>query len=76
MSEPVRLYEGLFLLNQQAIASEFAAVVEHVRQVITRGGAELDILRKWDERRLAYPVRRQKRGVYLLDRKTSCRERV
>lgn len=66
MSEPVRLYEGLFLLNQQAIASEFAAVVEHVRQVITRGGAELDVLRKWDERRLAYPVRGQKRGVYLL----------
>lgn len=60
------LYEGLFLLNQQAAASDFAGCVNLMRQVFQRAEAELLVLRKWEERRLAYPIRGQRRGIYLL----------
>ena len=62
---PIRLYEGLFLLAQSATA-DLAAATEAVRNMITRHGGEILILRKWDERKLAYTIRGQKRGLYLI----------
>jgi small subunit ribosomal protein S6 len=62
----VNLYEGLFLLNQQVAANDFAGSVEFVRQVFQRAEAEVIALRKWDERKLAYEIKGQKRGTYLL----------
>ncbi len=62
---PIRLYEGLFLLAQSATA-DLTAATETVRNMITRHGGEIVILRKWDERKLAYPIRGQKRGLYLI----------
>ncbi len=59
------LYEGLFLISQSA-ASDLNAATEHLRQILTRGEAEIIVLRKWDERRLAYPIKGQKRGTYLI----------
>ena len=61
-----RLYEALLLLNQQAVASDFAGCGEHVREVFRRAEAEVEVLRKWDERKLAYEIEGQKRGTYLL----------
>jgi len=61
----IYLYEGLFLLDPAA-CTDFVAAVEHVRTLFTRAGAELLVLRKWDERRLAYEIRKQKRGIFLL----------
>ena len=66
MADITRLYEGLILLNQQAVASDFDGTVEYVRQVISRDGAEIDVLKKWEERKLAYPIDKQKRGTFLL----------
>ena len=63
---PVRLYEGLFLLNQEAVASDFAGCIDFVRNVFERAGAELVVLRKWTEMRLAYEIKGQRRGVFLL----------
>ena len=61
----IRLYEGLFLLSQNATA-DLAAAVEHIRNILTRHEAEILVLRKWDERKLAYPIRGQKRGLFIL----------
>ncbi len=58
-------YEGMFLLSQ-AQAADFTAAVAHVRQLMEKHGATILALRKWDERRLAYEIKKQKRGVYLL----------
>ncbi|MCX5659994.1 MAG: 30S ribosomal protein S6 [Planctomycetota bacterium] len=62
----VALYEGLFLLNQHSVAADFGATVEFMREVFRRAEAEVIVLRKWEERKLAYEIRGQKRGVYLL----------
>lgn len=62
----VNLYEGMFLLNQQHASADFAATVEFVREVFRRAEAEVIALRKWDDRKLAFEVKGQKRAVYLL----------
>jgi len=62
----VNLYEALFLINQQAIASDFAGCIDHVKEVLARAEAEVLVLGKWDERKLAYEIDGQKRGTFLL----------
>ena len=58
-------YEGMFLVGQAA-ATDLNAVTDHLKQILGRAGAELISMRKWDERRLAYEIRKQKRGLYIL----------
>jgi small subunit ribosomal protein S6 len=60
-----RQYEGLFLFPQ-AVTADLEAAAEHVRESITRHGGEIVSLVKWDERKLAYDIRGNKRGVYFL----------
>ncbi len=60
------LYEGMFLMNQQAIAGDLAGAIAFIQGILERAGAEIVSLGKWDERRLAYPIRGQKRGTYLI----------
>jgi small subunit ribosomal protein S6 len=55
----------MFLISQ-AEAADLAGVVEHIESLFARNGAERLAMRKWDERRLAYEIDKQKRGVYLL----------
>ncbi|MEN0020437.1 MAG: 30S ribosomal protein S6 [Planctomycetota bacterium] len=58
-------YEAMFLIGQ-AEAVDLAGVVDHIVDIITRSGGEIVAMKKWDERRLAYPIEKQRRGVYLL----------
>ncbi len=63
--EKKNIYEGLFLFPQAA-ATNLKAAVEHVEELLSRAGAEVQSFRKWDERRLAYEIKGNKRGVYFL----------
>jgi len=64
-SSTTRQYEGLFLFPQ-AVTADLEAAAEHVRESITRHGGEVVSLVKWDERKLAFDIRGNKRGVYFL----------
>ncbi len=61
----IRQYEGMFLFPQ-AVTADLAAASDHVRESITRHGGEIVSLVKWDERRLAFDIKSNKRGVYFL----------
>jgi small subunit ribosomal protein S6 len=61
----VHLYEGLFIISQ-AGGSDPAAALAQVSELLARIEAEVVLLQKWDDRRLAYPIRGQKRGLYVL----------
>ena len=66
MSEQrVSLYEGMFLFPQSASA-DFEGVIDHVNEILNRADAEIVAMRKWDERRLAYDIKGNKRGLYIL----------
>lgn len=58
-------YEVMFLISQ-AEANDFGGVIDHINTLFERAGAEVIAMQKWDERRLAYEIDKQKRGVYIL----------
>ncbi len=59
------LYEGMFLISQ-ATAADLKGAISHIDEVLHRGHATVLAMRKWDERRLAYEIAGQKRGMYIL----------
>lgn len=58
-------YEALFLFGASA-GTEVDHTLAAVRALIEKHGGSLLHLRKWDERKLAYEVKKQKRGLYVL----------
>jgi len=64
---PVRTYpyEAMFLIGQAA-AANLPDVIDHIKEIFNRAGAELIAMKKWDERRLAFEIKKQKRGLYIL----------
>lgn len=58
-------YEAMFLISQ-AVAADLSGAVAHINELLGRAQAELIAMRKWDERRLAYEIKKQKRGLYIL----------
>lgn len=58
-------YEVMFLASQGS-AAQLGDLIEHLEEIISRANGEFISLRKWDERRLAYEIDKQKRGVYFL----------
>lgn len=65
MQKRTRQYEVMFLISQSA-AAEFNGLIEHINEIFHRAHAEVVAMKKWDERRLAYEMDKQKRGVYIL----------
>jgi small subunit ribosomal protein S6 len=63
--EVKRTYEGMYLISQQ-VAAAFGEAIAHIRETIESAGGEIIAMKKWDERRLAYEIDKQKRGVYIL----------
>jgi small subunit ribosomal protein S6 len=63
--ERISTYEGLFLFPQAAMAN-LGEAAEFIRDVITRSGGTIVSFAKWDDRRLAYEIKGNKRGVYFL----------
>ena len=61
----ISTYEGLFLFPQSAVG-DMQSAVDHVSSILDRAGAEVLALSKWEERRLAYDIKGNKRGVYFL----------
>jgi len=62
----VKLYEAMFLVDSSWAASDWQGVQARIRQILERAGAEIASLKKWDERKLAYKIKGQTRGTYLL----------
>jgi len=62
----LKLYEGMFILNDARCGDDYAGTVNVVHEILTKQGAEIVDSRKWDERKLTYPIRRQQRGVYVI----------
>ena len=60
----IRQYEGMFLVGPSL--SDGDKALEPVKRILDRAAAEVLVCKKWDERKLAFEVARQKRGVYVL----------
>ena len=66
MAERVlQLYEAMFLV-EPGIATDWEAAQGMVQKIMDRAKAQLLVCRLWDERRLAYPIKKQRRAAYIL----------
>jgi small subunit ribosomal protein S6 len=66
MAVHTRQYEAMFLLNAGYASGNWDAAKAEVEHIFHRANAEILHLRKWDERRLAYALKGNKRGTYVL----------
>ena len=64
MSDKLTTYEAMFILPSGQ--ADFEAAAEPVRTVLGRYGAQVLAMKQWDERRLAYEIAAQRRGLYVL----------
>ena len=61
----INAYEGLFLFPQ-AVGGELQFAVDHISEILAKSDAEVISISRWDERRLAYEIKGNKRGIYFL----------
>ncbi|MFW6174349.1 MAG: 30S ribosomal protein S6 [Chloroflexota bacterium] len=62
----MRTYELMWILGSAADADVRQASLDAVSELIGRHGGETDRLEFWGRRTLAYPIRHNKEGSYLL----------
>ena len=59
-------YEGMFLLDSRFFPKGWEEAMELLKSILQKADGKILESGKWDERRLAYEVNKQKRGLYLL----------
>lgn len=61
-----KLYESTFIVNAAFDDAQIDAVIEKVKDVITKNGGEVRDLAKWGRKRFAYPIRKKNNGFYVV----------
>ena len=59
-------YESIFILNPSIDEAESEKINLRMQEVVTANGGEVTKVEKWGKRKLAYTVRKQKKGEYVL----------
>ena len=63
---PANVYECMFLLDTNKVAGDVPTAAGQIKQILERNHAEVLASRPWDERRLSYPIKGHKKGLYYL----------
>ena len=61
-----KLYEGMFLIDSSKAGADWDGIISAISTILEKAGAEIDSIRKWDDRRLAYEIKGKSRGTYIL----------
>ncbi len=61
-----KLYEVMFLIDSAEAAKDWDGIIELATKMLNKIDAQIVSLKKWDERPLAYPIKRCTRGTYIL----------
>jgi small subunit ribosomal protein S6 len=61
-----QLYEGMFLVDVAKASSDWDGVISSLTKILEKAEAEIISIRKWDDRKLAYNIKSQSRGVYII----------
>ena len=60
------VYEGMFILDSNRFGRDHEAVSGQISTMVEKFGGEMLVSRLWEERRLAFPVKGQRKGTYWL----------
>ena len=55
-------YETIFIVKSSLADEEIAKVMEKIKGVVLRGGGEVAVMENWGKKKLAYEVRKEKKG--------------
>jgi small subunit ribosomal protein S6 len=72
----MRIYEELFIVRPDATEEEVEPVIDLVKNVVTAAGGTVDKTEKWGVRKLAYRVKKQAEGQYVLVQFTAAADTV
>ena len=59
------MYEAMFLVDS-GDAAVWGDLTKHLANIFARNGAEIIGITRWDERKLAFTIKKRKRGTYVL----------
>ena len=62
----MKTYEALLLVEPTIAAKEWTRVGEEVDRIVKRHGGSVIQLTRFGERKLAFPVKKNNRGTYVL----------
>jgi small subunit ribosomal protein S6 len=62
----MRAYELAFIVRPDLEETAFKDLVDRVKTVITEAGGQVAKVDVWGKRKLAYPIRKQNEGQYVI----------
>ncbi len=66
MSKNQKFYEVTFIINANLEDTQIDAIIEKVKEIITKNNGEISELTKWGRKRFAYPIKKKNNGFYVL----------
>lgn len=66
MADNTAVYEGLFILDSNKFARDRDSLAREVEGLVEAIDGEILVSRLWEERRLAFPIKGQRKGAYWL----------
>ena len=66
MADNTAVYEGLFILDSNKFAREREGLAREIEAMVEAIDGEVLVSRLWEERRLAFPIKGQRKGAYWL----------
>lgn len=71
MAQKQKIYETTFIVNASLDDPQIDAVIDKVKEVITKNGGVIMELAKWGRKRFAYPIKKKNNGFYVVCEFTS-----
>jgi len=62
----VSIYEATLILDNREVKKGWRTLKGRVKELLERHGAKVVSARRWEDRKLAYEIKKQKRGTYFL----------
>ncbi len=60
----MHIYESIFIINPNLSDEDTAGVIKKMQDVVTKQGGEMIKFEDWGKKKLAYEIKKQKRGHY------------
>jgi small subunit ribosomal protein S6 len=60
----MHIYESIFIINANLSDEETAGIIKKMQDVVTKQGGEMLKFEDWGKKKLAYEIKKQKRGHY------------
>lgn len=63
----VRLYEAMWVVDANSGREDYNKCIAGIKEIVEKGGGSWINADKWEERKLAYPIKKKKRALYIIN---------